>query len=47
MYGCVVNGRNGNAVGKAPVSPVKASLLGIVIAAAVAAIGYLIYLYMF
>lgn len=47
MYGCVVNGRNGNSVGKAPVSPVKASLLGIVIAAAVAAIGYLIYLYMF
>lgn len=42
-YGCVVNGRTGAAYGKAPVSPVKATLLGIAIAAVAVGVGFLIY----
>ena len=45
-YGCVVNGRTGRAYGKAPVSPVKATLLGLAIAAVVAGIAYLFVTYL-
>ena len=46
-YGCVVNGRTGKAFGKAPISPIRATLLGIVIAGAVALVGYLAYMFLF
>ena len=45
-YGCVVNGRTGRAYGKAPVSPVKASLLGLAVAAVVGAVVYLVVTYL-
>lgn len=45
-YGCVVNGRTGKAYGKAPVSPIKATLLGLAIAAVVAGIAYLFVTYL-
>jgi phage FluMu protein Com len=45
VYGCVINGRNGNADGKAPVSALKSTLVGISIAIAIAVIVYLIYRY--
>lgn len=42
----MVNGRTGKAYGKAPVSPIKATLLGLAIAAVVAGIAYLVVTYL-
>ncbi len=45
-YTCVINGRNGLADGRAPLSPVKVALVSIAGAAVVGAIAYLIIKYL-
>ncbi len=45
-YGCVVNGRTGEADGRAPLSPLKVATVSILAAGALAGIIYLIYTYL-
>ena len=45
IYPCILNGRTGKGVGKAPVSPFKATGLGLAIAAVCAFIIYMVYKY--